>query len=387
MLNKDMLLEVAEKGSNLYFDEQMSVLEKFSGIDCQSRNIEGNKKVVEIIKQVLDTMDVEVEEHFGEGIGTHIVARIKPENPTGKIIVSAHSDTQPGFQNGDTQKYPFHIEGDWAYGLGICDCKAGLVSSMYSVKIMQEAGLLPNKEIVMIYNCDEEIGSISSRTIFEKEAKNADMTFVFEPSRDDNGIIVDRKGIAVFELKITGKTAHFCVAHKDGRSASTELAHQTVRLVDEFSDYENILYDVSCMYSNRGMSDEASARVVASLQTDKGIKMFHEHIKEIEAGKTFVDGCKCSVDVQIEHPNMAKNDSIENIFNLVNKAGKIMGIDYPEQISTGSGDACLFNHYGSPAVDAMGPYMKDIHTHNERLFMPSLKERTKLFALVLGIME
>ena len=136
-MNKEQLLEIVEATSEKYQTEQIKMLEKFCKVDCPSKHEEGIEICVEIILEVLNKMDVNIERYYTKGFGSNIVATIKPQNPNGKVIVSAHIDTFSGFKIGDIQKNPFRIENDWAYGVGISDCKAGLVSSLYSVRIMQ----------------------------------------------------------------------------------------------------------------------------------------------------------------------------------------------------------------------------------------------------------
>lgn len=152
----EQILQAAKEGAKKYFDEQVSLLTKFSSIDCGTCDEEGNKKIVAIVENLLNTIQgIQIEKHYSKGFGQHIVAKLKPENPDGKIILSAHMDTV--FKKGDTAENPPHIEGDRFYGLGSADCKGGLLVSIYGVKILQENGLLPNKEIVFIFNCDEEL--------------------------------------------------------------------------------------------------------------------------------------------------------------------------------------------------------------------------------------
>ncbi len=377
------LVDAISEKSDFYFGEQMQLLKELVSVDCPSYHLEGNKKIVEILKNTLSKMEAEVEEVHDEKIGTHIVARIKPKNPVGKIIVSAHIDTFTGFKDGDCANNPFRIDGDWAYGIGICDNKAGVVSSLYSVRIAQELGVLPNMEIVMIYNCDEEIGSISSKKIFEQESKDADCAYVFEPARDDNGILTARNGIAIAMMEIKGVTAHPGVAYENGRSAAKELAHQTVRLFD-LTDFSNITVDVSKMHSNRGISDEASARIVAAFYSREGDEIYENILNTINTGKTFVDGCTVSIKTNVKHPEMSRTEANVALYEEIKAIGKQIGFEYGETPKSGSGDACLFSSYGVACIDGLGPYMKDIHTVNERMYIPSLTEKTKLFALVLA---
>lgn len=366
-----------------YVQEELDVLRQVCNVDCPTGDVAGNAKVVAYLKTMFTKADVTVEEIFDETVGIHLVVRIKPEHPDGKILIVAHSDTIR-FGDSNVSEHPFRIEGDWVHGLGVVDCKGGLVSSFYSVKVLQEAGLLPNKEIVMIYNCDEETGSHSGRKIFERECVGADMCFAFEPSRGENSIITERNGTSHLTLHFTGKTAHPGTAYRDGRSASKELAQQAMRLFDA-TDFKNITFDVCNFNSNFSISDKASCRVIASLYSEKGVEMLHNYIDEINNGKPFVDGCTSAVTVDVLHPRMAKNEKNLALYEKVHAAGLLMGIDYPQEPPTGASDACLISgFYGVPTIDAMGPYMKDIHTVNERMYLPSLKERTLLFALTLA---
>ena len=131
----EQILQAAKEGAKKYFDEQVSLLTKFSSIDCGTGDEEGNKKIVAIVENLLNTIQgIQIEKHYSKGFGQHIVAKLKPENPDGKIILSAHMDTV--FKKGDTAENPPHIEGDRFYGLGSADCKGGLLVSIYGVKIL-----------------------------------------------------------------------------------------------------------------------------------------------------------------------------------------------------------------------------------------------------------
>ncbi len=386
MYDERHLLSVVEAGTKQYFQEEMDVLAQFSAIDCPTSYLPGNAQVVAILKDIMAKMDVVVEEYYDPQYGTHLLARIKPENPNGKIIISAHIDTFSGFPVGNVAKNPYHIEGDWAYGLGIVDCKGGVVSSLYAVRMMQEANLLPNKEIVMIYSADEEEGSLSSRKIFQRESQDAEAAYVFEPSRDDNGVLTSRSGIAIVDLNIAGIPAHPGTAYEMGRSAAKELAYQVVDIY-KATDMEHVRFDVENMYSNESISDIASACVVVIIRTPKGYDLYKQWLANIQNRAPYVDGCTVTVTEKVVHQAMARTAENVALYEKAKAAAAIMGIDCPEQPPQGCGDACLFASYGVPCIDGLGPYMKDIHTDDERMFIPSLPEKTKLFALMLGTMQ
>lgn len=184
----EQVVAAARKGAAEAQRQQIEIIKQFAAIDCGTGDEEGNARVVEIIDRQLKLIKgIEITHHYAEGYGIHIVARLKPEKPEGKILLSAHTDTV--FHRGDTAAYPYHEDGDTAYGLGIVDCKGGILVAIHAVRIMQEADMLPNKEIVFIFNCDEETGTPNGHAVFDTEIPGAEMAFVFEPSRDEDGVL------------------------------------------------------------------------------------------------------------------------------------------------------------------------------------------------------
>ena len=134
--------------AEVYLQEQVDLLMRFTSVDSESNYEEGNRQVIDMARAVLETIPgVTMEEMFFEGCGTHLIARIKPEHPEGKIILNSHMDTV--FPVGYAAKFPPYVDEDnWLHGLGSGDCKAGFAVSAYAVKIASELGLLPNKEII-----------------------------------------------------------------------------------------------------------------------------------------------------------------------------------------------------------------------------------------------
>ena len=159
-------LAAIRAGAEKYAPRQLELLGKFAAIDCGTGDREGNRRVVELVQEELSALPADVTLEEGPN-GCHVVARIEPERPTGKIILNSHLDTV--FHPGDTAAHPFRVEGDWAWGLGVADCKGGFAVSAYGVRVAWEAGLLPQKEIVMVYGCDEETGFEDLRYYLEKE--------------------------------------------------------------------------------------------------------------------------------------------------------------------------------------------------------------------------
>ena len=383
------LLSVAHIGAAAQFDWQLEALKKLTAIDCGSRDLEGNAKVVAIMDELLGMIDgIKIEHHFSEGYGTHIIARLKPENPEKKIILCGHTDTV--FNPGDAAAHPFHVEGDTAYGLGIVDCKGGLLVAIGAVKALQERGLLPNYEIVFIFNCDEEIGSPSGHGVFDLEIPGADMAFVFEPSRLENGVITARKAACRITIDVRGKKAHAGVNYLDGRSATAELAHKILALYKENIDERGLQFNVGPLYGGDSgvgvVSDHATAKVGVRVANQADVDTVREIVARVEKN-TFIEGTSTTISVDSVGTPMERNERNVALYQKVNAAAHLLGYDLPEQATGGGSDASYFSAKGVASVDGLGPYMYKMHAMDESMRLSSVTEKTELFAVVLGTLE
>ena len=382
----EKIMSVLEPNIQWASSRTMKLLEEFSKIDCGTKDIDGNSKVISILDGLFSEFEnIQVEHCLFEGYGSNIIAKVNPGNPNGKILINGHLDTV--FERGDTAAHPFRIEGDRAYGLGIVDCKAGVVVSILSTLIMQKAGLLPDKEILFLFGCDEEVGSPVSTEFYKKHAKGADMAFVFEPGRDGNGILTSRKGVRHYLIECTGKRAHAGNNYQDGRSAVAELADKILWLYAQNDHEKKVEYNIAALQDG-GLSmgvvpDYASCKVEVRVKDENEITQVEDTMHALMS-HTFIDGCKTNVTCVKKLDPMARTSGNLALYQKIAAVGKELGMDLPEQTSGGWGDACTFSFMGIPAVDAMGPYMYNIHSFDESMRISSVEERIKLFCAVLG---
>lgn len=381
----DKLIDAAKNGANQYQKDQLSLLERLCNIDSGTTNIKGNEKIVAILDQTLTELGAEVTHIEAPGYGKHIVARIPSNQSEGKVILAAHLDTV--FEEGNALKYPFRIEGDYAYGLGAADCKGGVVTIIYAIKILKEANLLPNKDLVLVLNCDEEVGSPSGQKLFEQEARDADCVLSFEPGRKRNGVLTSRYGVLEGKIKIQGESAHACMDGGPGANAVLELAHLIVELDKKDDSSLGIHYNVSPIHGGTGPSvvaDYAEAEfwvTVASQEAYEQVKQ--EVLEELpKAGK--VDGCNISTAIDLKFPPMERCESNIQLYEKIQTIGAQMGIDLPEEMSKSPADCNFYSALGVPVIDGLGPYMHNIHTVNEHILISSLPKRTQLVAILLS---
>src|SRR5438128_411211 len=159
--------------------------------------------------------------HFG--CGDHILARSSWAQDAPAVLALIHLDTVHPL--GFIQRLPFRIEGDSAFGPGIYDMKGGAYLAYYAFAQLCAALERSPLGVTQLYVSDEEIGSPTSRALIEAEGRKAKYVLVTEPARDGGKIVTGRKGVARFEVFVTGVPAHAGSRPQDGRSAIRELAN------------------------------------------------------------------------------------------------------------------------------------------------------------------
>lgn len=355
-----------------------------SGTGCE----EGNRQVIDTLRPLFAELGAQVEEIYEPELGTHVVARLRPEGEAaGRMLLMGHLDTV--FPKGSAEKHPFHIEGDWAWGLGAGDCKSGVLIALFAGLLLKQEGLLPNWELAYVLNCDEEIGSPSGQKLFAREAQGADCALVFEGGREAAGktrFVTARRGVILGDIQVTGREAHAGKAYLEGRSAVLELAHQIIRLYS-FNDLERgIYYNVAPISGGRPngvVAGEAAGQFcVAGLPTNGDFAQVEEKLRSMERQVT-VDGCRVQVTWHTLFPAMERTEDSGRLYHCAAAAAQVMGLEAEEASDPSATDGTWISSFGVPALDALGAMAEGIHTMEEHVSISSIQERLALAALTI----
>lgn len=384
----EQLKTIALEGAERALPRILGLLEKLCALDSCSGHESGNRQVIELLRPVLEELGAQVEEIHEPGLGTHLAARVLPQGkPAGKLLLMAHLDTV--FPVGSAAQHPFHIDGDWAWGLGVGDCKSGVLISLFGALILKEAGLLPPWELTYLFNCDEEIGSGSGQKLFAREAKNADCALVFEGGREQDGhpaFVTARRGVILGDIHVTGKEAHAGNAYLEGHSAVHELAQQIVRLYS-FNDMEKkIYYNVAPISGGRPngvVAGEAHGQFcVAGMPTSADFGLVEENLRSMPEQVT-VEGCAVDVSWHTLFPAMERTEDSGRLYGCVAAAAEQLGLSPVEISDPCATDAAWISSFGVPTVDALSAMEVGIHTMDEHVSISSIQQRTALAALTI----
>ena len=159
-------------------DDLLQDLETLVNIDSPSGYGAGSEKIMLVLSEKLRTLGGKVEIlAVPKGAGYNLIATF-PGTGKGRILLLAHSDTV--FKVGTVAERPFKLANGKAYGPGVADDKGGIVAGLYAIKLLKERGFRDYALITFLINCDEEIGSPSSRELIKNLAREHDSAICLE---------------------------------------------------------------------------------------------------------------------------------------------------------------------------------------------------------------
>ncbi len=362
--------------------EMINSLEEMVNIDSGSYDKKGVERIASIMAKRLKAIGFDVQVLYQENLGPHVVAR-KKGNGGKKIFLVGHMDTV--FEEGTAKKRPFRIEGSRAYGPGVADMKAGLITMVYALESLEKESWDQFGEICVIANSDEEIGSPTSEELIEKEGKEADMAFVLEPGRADGSIVSARKGVGSFDMVISGKAAHAGVEPEKGASAIEELAHKILALHDLTDLQTGTTVNVGVIKGgtrSNVVAESAYAKVDLRVPTKQEEGRMQKAIENI-AQKAHVSGTNTRVIGGLSRPPMTKEENTKELVETVMDAARQAGFDVKDTTTGGGSDGNFIAALGTPVADAMGPVGGLGHSDQEYLQWDTMVPRCKMLAFSL----
>jgi glutamate carboxypeptidase len=361
-------------------DDMLFLLKELVNQDSGSHYIEGVNKVGQMIRQQFEQLGFDVKEVNQQTTGNHLVIQHKEAiNPS--ILLIAHMDTV--FNEGTAKQRPFTIAHNRAYGPGVIDMKGSHVAIIYAVKALLDAGKYDVvKNIVLLFNSDEEIGSPTSRKLIERIAKGKNCCICLEPARANGALVSARRGGGDYIIKVHGRASHAGIAPEEGANAIEEIAHKIIKLHKLNKPIEGI--SVNCDIIHGGMAPNVIAdyaETCVDIRTSKveQAEILEEKIQEI-CNETFVPGTKTELSGTINRPPMVKNRGTIALLDRIYSLAEQLEISLSDVATGGGGDASFTSALGIPTIDGLGPVGGFAHSEKEYLEIPSLVERTLLLA-------
>lgn len=367
---------------NSQYGEMVDFLKELVNTESGSYDKEGVDAVADLLIQRYEKLGFVVEVFENDKLGNNY--RLVHKDATDpQIFIAAHLDTV--FPKGTVAARPFSIEGSRAYGPGVIDMKASHVLTYYAINALIQSGNNAYKNVEIFLNCDEEIGSKTSRGLIEQYAKNKSYALVMEPARANGAIVSARRGVGTYELLIEGKASHSGIAPEAGISAIQELSYKIQALHALSRHDEGLSVNVGLISGGTSVNTvapNARAEIDVRISTDEQGVEIDKLVREV-CSKPILEGIKLTLNGGINRPPMVKTPESGALIDIIKEQARLLDFDI-EDISTGGGsDASFTAGVGTPSVDGLGPIGGYQHSDKEYLDLPSLTERTVLFANIL----
>lgn len=309
-------------------------------------------------------------------VGDHLLARIG--DGTDQLLILCHIDTVwPG---GEIQARPWRVEDGRAYGPGVLDMKIGVAQTYWALKALTDLGRRPDKNVTVLFNTDEEMGSRTSLETIQAEAARARAVFCLEPSAPGGAIKIWRKGVGGFQIEVTGKASHAGSDHGSGINAIEELARQVIK-VQGLTDYEvGTTVNVGLIEGGSRTNvvpDFARAGVDVRFKTPAEA----ERIEQTMLGLTPTNpNASIKVSGGVNRPPMEQTEGNKALFEKAKSLAGELGFELAGKGVGGGSDGNFTSAMGAPTLDGLGGVGHGAHALSEYVELAPMPLRTALLA-------
>jgi glutamate carboxypeptidase len=356
--------------------ETLQLLESMVNMDSPSLDKALVDPLVRFLGSQFEAIGGRAEYIPAERFGDHLVVRF--EGSTGatrdRILLLGHTDTV--FPAGEAKGRPFKVTNNRATGPGVFDMKAGIAVMWSALRALGKF----ERSVTVLLNSDEEMGSVSSRDLIQKEAAAASAVLVLEPSLPGGVLKTARKGTGRYTVKAIGRAAHAGVDPERGINSIEEIAHQVLQLQRLSDPARGTTVTVSVIQGGTRVNV-----VPAEAAVDVDIRVSTMEEAERIAGilrglKPHLPGARLEVRGGINRPPMERTTDTVRLFSLARTIGSELGLDIQEGSTGGASDGNFTSALGIPTLDGLGPIGDNAHSPDEFIDIHSLPGRAALLA-------
>jgi glutamate carboxypeptidase len=318
-------------------------------------------------------VEVVKEEKFGD----QLIVRF-PGRSAERLLLLGHTDTV--WPAGEITRRPFKVDNGKALGPGVFDMKSGIALMWLAIDALRKVQGEFEKNITLLLVSDEEIGSISSRSLTESEATGCRAVFVLEPSLPGGALKTARKGTGTFTVKAIGKAAHAGIDPRSGINAIEEISRQIIKLqgLNDLALGTTVTVGVV-----RGGTRSNVVPAEAAAEVDVRITCNEEAeriMRLIKALSPELPNARLEIRGSLNRPPMERTSDTERLFQIAQKVAANLGFTLQEGSTGGASDGNFTSALGIPTLDGLGAVGGGAHAVEEWVDIESLPRRAALIA-------
>ncbi len=358
-------------------------LRDLAGTDSGTYNKAGVDAVQGWFEEQFQALGFETRRNPQEAWGDDLIARKSGEGK-GRVLLIGHADTV--YPEGTAAQRPLTFDGDKILGPGTCDMKAGLLTGLYALRALDEAGWSDFEQITVLIVSDEEIEDRHSAGLLKEEGPKHHAALTLEAARANGDVVTSRKATRWYKVEASGKAAHAGVEPEKGASATLAIAHV---IVESFA----LNGKKSGMTLNPGrIEGGANPNIVA----DHASAMFdlrawsNADLEQLSAGLQAVCETEWVPGVTLTPvrqgdgmPAMERSPGTIRLEEHAIRIASELGFPLKGAATGGGSDVSYAVHNGTPGLDGLGPIGGLDHGPDEYIERSSIVPRTALLAKLL----
>lgn len=335
----------------------------------------------------------------------NVVATHRPRNEVGRsLILNGHMDVVPTGPTDMWERPPFDpwIDGDWLYGRGSADMKAGLAANIFALDALKSLGYQPAATTYIQSVTEEECTGNGALSCLVRGYK-ADAAIIPEP--EDDKLVRANVGVIWCRVHLRGRPVHTRVAGSgfsaiDGAytlmGALRGLAEDWNAQKEQHRYFEDLEHPINVVFGQIQGGDWASM-VPAWCWFDVRIAIY-PGIKPNDAAREIED---CLRKAAQSDPALANNppeveytgffaegyvleEGSDAEQTLADAHMTSYGKTLETEVTPGYLDARVFVLYDDCPCLVYGPYSENIHGIDERVSLSSTKRVTGSIALFIA---
>jgi len=321
-----------------------------------------------------------VQVHRAEEFGNHLEVRFGRNHfhDAKSILLLGHMDTV--YPIGTISKMPFRVAKGRVWGPGVLDMKAGIALMLHVIETMLvgSGGRLPRAVTIFLVS-DEEVGSLSSRAITEKLARDSAAVLVLEPAHGQ-AVKTSRKGVGHYQLCIKGKASHSGLDFEKGQSAVLELAHQILQISKLTDLQRGITLNVGKITGGTRVNvvpAEARASIDVRIARKKDAQEIERRLHGLKPQNP---NCKIEITGGINRPPMERTAGVAALYAKATEIARALGWQLEEAAVGGGSDGNFTAALGIPTLDGLGAVGEGAHADHESVLISELPRRAALLA-------
>jgi glutamate carboxypeptidase len=337
----------------------------------------------EIVQSHARSLGARIKIHKQKAFGNIVELRFGKRSPSAKdrTLLLGHIDTV--WPLGTLKTMPCHIADGKLWGPGTLDMKVGVVMAFTAIEMLTEADLL-QREVILLLNTDEEIGSPVSRPITEALARESSAVYVLEPAQNlpnsEAAYKTARKGTGNWRVEVTGIAAHAGVDFEKGANALLELS----RLIPTISNWTDLARGLTVSVNVAAAGAKTNV-IPASAWAEVDVRLARKAdgpriAKKFASLKSTDKRCQLTITGGVNRPPMERTKGTVALYQKARTLAAELNLDLPEASTGGASDGNFTSAIGIATLDGMGAVGEGAHASHESVLIEYLASRTALLA-------